>query len=71
MPVLTTTATIDPPDEWLTGAAARRRLKMSYCGLQRLAILRRVATLIEPGIPPRYSRTDVDRIARTRSAIAS
>ena len=56
---------------WITGAAARRRLGVSYGGLQRLAVLGQIDTLVEPGIPPRYSREDVDRIARARTQSAS
>lgn len=68
MSILTATCS---PSDWMTGAAARRRLGVSYSGLQRLAILGRISTLVEPGIPPRYSRADVERIGRDGMPAAS
>jgi hypothetical protein len=51
-------------EEWLTGRTARRQLGgISYASLQRLAVLGRIGTLVEPGIPPRYRRSDVARLA--------
>jgi hypothetical protein len=49
--------------EWITGLAARRRLKCSYGALQRLAVLGQVRTRLALGVPVRYRREDVEAIA--------
>src|SRR5262249_27995277 len=51
-----------PPGEedWVTGLCARRLLKCSYGGLQRLAVIGKVRTLVEPGVSPRYSKRDIE-----------
>jgi hypothetical protein len=52
--------------EWLNGRQASRRIGCSPTALQRAALLGQVRTKIEPGIPPRYHRDDVERIAESR-----
>ncbi len=52
--------------EWLTGRQASKTIGCSPTALQRAALLGHIRTKIEPGIPPRYHRDDVRRIADAR-----
>jgi hypothetical protein len=52
--------------QWLNGRQATKKIGCSPSALQRAALLGQVRTKIEPGIPPRYHRDDVERIARSR-----
>ncbi len=56
--------------EWLNGRQASKTIGCSPTALQRAALLGQVRTKIEPGIPPRYHRTDVERIAQSRPKLA-
>ncbi len=50
--------------EWITGAAARHILGRSATVLQRAAMLGQIRVALDPGIPPRYNRDDVQRLAQ-------
>lgn len=50
----------------LNGREACRLLGCSATVLQRLAMLGQIAVKLEPGVPPRYHRGDVERLAETR-----
>jgi hypothetical protein len=57
----------DPTEaEWLNGRQASNRIGCSPTALQRAALLGRIRVKIEPGIPPKYHREDVEKIARCR-----
>jgi hypothetical protein len=47
-----------PETEWLSGTAAQRVIGCTWYYLQRLALLGRVRTLIEPGGLVRFRRDD-------------
>jgi hypothetical protein len=51
--------------EWLNGRQASQTIGCSPTALQRAALIGQIRTRIEPGIPPRYHRDDVARIARS------
>jgi hypothetical protein len=59
------TPVTDPTEaHWINGAQASRQIGCSSTALQRAALLGRVRFKVEPGIPPKYHREDVERIAR-------
>jgi hypothetical protein len=49
--------------EWISGLRARKILGIGYGSLQRLAVIGKVKTLVEPGQTPRYRREDVEALA--------
>ena len=54
--------------EWISGLRTpdtRHRL----CALQRLAVIGKVRTLVEPGLSPRYNRADVERVAAAENKL--
>jgi hypothetical protein len=55
--------------EWISGLRARQLLGIGYGGLQRLAVLGKVRTLIEPGLSPRYNRADVEKVAEAENKL--
>jgi hypothetical protein len=57
--------------EWITGSAARRILGVGYSSLQRLCVLGRVRTRLDPGVPVRYHRGDVEAVASFESSSPS
>jgi hypothetical protein len=57
----------DGETAWISGQKARARLNVGYGSLVRLALLGRIRTRIEPGIPAKYSARDVEAIAASRS----
>jgi hypothetical protein len=52
--------------EWLNARQASQQAGCSPTALQRAALLGQVRCKIELGVPPRYHRDDVMRIAQTR-----
>lgn len=54
--------------EWITGRQACRVLGCASHALQRAALLGSVRTKIDPGIPIRYHRADVEKLAGQRAA---
>lgn len=67
---MSTTLAMAPPgaEEWVSGLQARRMLGIGYGALQRLAVIGKVTTLVEPGLSPRYRRDDLARLAGSRPA---
>lgn len=55
--------------EWISGLRARQILGIGYGALQRLAVLGKVRTLIEPGLSPRYNRADVEKVAEAENKL--
>ena len=56
----------DPVDaDWLNGRQSSKRIGCSPSVLQRAAMLGLIRVKLEPGIPPRYHRQDVERIAQS------
>ena len=49
--------------EWITAYRAKREYGVSPFRLQRLAALKLITPRLDPGITPRYRRSDVARIA--------
>jgi hypothetical protein len=55
--------------EWLNGAQARRKIgKRGQSALLRLVVLGQIRAVNDPGIPTRYCRADVERIAASQRA---
>ncbi len=54
------------PTEFVSGLAARRRLRCGYSGIVRAALLGQIRVEILPGACPRYCSADVDRLAESR-----
>jgi hypothetical protein len=54
----------DLSPQWLTLKAARQILGRAPSTVVRLALIGRIRTKADPGIPLKYSRVDVERIAR-------
>ena len=52
--------------EWLNGRQASKTIGCSPTALQRAAFLGQIRSKIDPGIPPRYHRDDVERLAENR-----
>jgi hypothetical protein len=63
---------IDPADlDWLNGRQSCRALGCSPSALQRAALVGQIKTKLTPGVPIRYCRADIERIAATRTAPAT
>jgi hypothetical protein len=59
---------ISPEDgNWLNGVQARQIIGCAASALQRAAMLGQIRVKLFPGCPPRYSRVDVKRFAKTKS----
>jgi hypothetical protein len=67
MSVAVATAAPQPSPSFVSGAAATRIAGVSATRLQRLALLGLVRVELLPGMTPKYSRVDVERL-RTASA---
>jgi hypothetical protein len=52
-------------DEWLSGRQSCRIIGCSPSALQRAALIGRLRFKLEPGLPPKYHREDVERIAES------
>jgi hypothetical protein len=59
---------VAPPDEWVTGRHAKAALGCHQAGLMRLVVIGQIRVRNDPGVPPRYHRGDVARVARIRRA---
>jgi hypothetical protein len=56
---------IDPAaNEWISGALASRTLGCAPSTLQRAVILGHIKIKLDPGVAPRYSKSDVERLAQ-------
>jgi hypothetical protein len=56
---------LDPSGlEWISGRAACNRLRCASNALLLAALRGLIRTKLEPGIPPRYNRADVERLAQ-------
>lgn len=49
------------PSEWINGSKARQLLDCTATALQRAAVVGLIQVKLDPGQPPRYNRTDVER----------
>jgi hypothetical protein len=58
-------------DPWISARRARGILRLSHTALLRLAVIGEVATLLRPGLTPRYSRADCERLAASRAPQAA
>jgi hypothetical protein len=56
--------------EWITQRQASRQLGCSPTAVQRLGLLQKIRTRLDPGVPVRYHAEDVRRIAEARSQMA-
>jgi hypothetical protein len=50
--------------EWITGAEARRICRLSNTVLYHRAMIGQIRFRLDPGIPVRYHREDVERLSR-------
>jgi hypothetical protein len=57
---------VAPPDEWVTGTYAKGQIGCAQAALMRLAVIGQIRVKNDPGVPPRFRREDVDRIAQVR-----
>src|SRR5262249_28393349 len=61
------TRSVDPTrSEWLNGAQACSILRCAPSGLLRAVMLGYIRARLDPGLPPRYSKEDVERHALAR-----
>jgi hypothetical protein len=57
--------------EWLNAAQARQKLGKAQSALLRLVVLGQIRAVNDPGIPTRYCRADVERLAASRREAAT
>ena len=55
------------PDDWINGRQAAQIVGCSPTAIIRAAMLGQVKTRLTPGVPARYCRADVVRLAASRA----